>query len=251
MRSQSGVHESGLRVAPPQWHLVESVDNFGPVSLCFEHASMVERQLQTLVFLDLRSRVLGAIRTGAGVSLGTARESEMRSSENPAGRSRVSSAREWRSSSAKTLRRGGRIVVLATVSVLAWAVLGNRVTGIEAEQSVAAAALTASTATAAPTESLPPGISRATAEAIASGAAPLGARLSITTAGRYGDFSIERQYANLDSARLVWGVKYESIATPCYPGGACESPRPGTVTVFLDYSTGEFLASVGYFPMPD
>ncbi len=170
--------------------------------------------------------------------------------EGPGGRPGISP--ESLGAGAKVMTGSGsrRIVVLAMFIVVAWIVFGNQLAGGR-QGLVAAAASATSAPSAEPAVSFPPGITRAAAEEIAASAAPLDARLSTTTAGRYGDFSIERQYANFDPTRLVWGVKYDSIATPCYPGGHCESPRPGTVTVFLDYSTGEFLLSVGYFPKPE
>jgi hypothetical protein len=41
----------------------------------------------------------------------------------------------------------------------------------------------------------------------------------------------------------VWAVTYQGDMTICNPLGVCYSPRPGVVTVFLDYFTGRFLAT--------
>ena len=116
---------------------------------------------------------------------------------------------------------------------------------------------TASTtvATAPPAASLssqlPPGLPVETAKAKAAAYAPLNATFSKATAGLYRDFPPELQDSIVDPNRAVWGITYDSIATPCYPGGSvCESPRPGAVTVFLDYYTGDFLESGGSFPKP-
>lgn len=47
---------------------------------------------------------------------------------------------------------------------------------------------------------------------------------------------------------LVWAVTFSGETTVCPPAGACWSPRPGTVTVFLDYATGAFRASQALSP---
>ena len=50
----------------------------------------------------------------------------------------------------------------------------------------------------------------------------------------------------------VWVVRFRATAAPCPPGGStCESPRPGTVTVLLDYLTGERYVTAGYYPNPN
>ena len=50
----------------------------------------------------------------------------------------------------------------------------------------------------------------------------------------------------------VWVVKFAATAAPCAPGGStCESPRPGTVTVVLDYLTGERYVTAGDYPNPN
>ena len=46
--------------------------------------------------------------------------------------------------------------------------------------------------------------------------------------------------------RLVWVIKFASDFTICNPLGVCLSPRPGTVTVYLDFFTGALLSSAGF-----
>lgn len=50
--------------------------------------------------------------------------------------------------------------------------------------------------------------------------------------------------------RLVWAVRYAVQITICppAPGGACESPRPRTTTVILDFWTGSCLGTDTYSP---
>ena len=104
---------------------------------------------------------------------------------------------------------------------------------------------------ASPSSQLPPGLSLDAARTKAAAYAPVNATFAKATAGLYGDFPPELQDSIVDPGRAVWGITYDTVATPCYPGGSvCESPRPGTVTVFLDYYTGDFLESGGSFPKP-
>jgi hypothetical protein len=89
------------------------------------------------------------------------------------------------------------------------------------------------------------------AKAKAAAVKPLNATFATATSGWYRDFPPDLQVGTVDPSRAVWAITYDSVAAPCYPGGnVCESPRPGTVTVFLDYQTGEFVLSAGYFPKP-
>jgi hypothetical protein len=49
----------------------------------------------------------------------------------------------------------------------------------------------------------------------------------------------------------IWAVRFAAIAAPCPPGGStCESPRPGTVTVVLDYFSGQVFVTAGVYPNP-
>jgi hypothetical protein len=41
--------------------------------------------------------------------------------------------------------------------------------------------------------------------------------------------------------RWVWAVYFSGDVTICNPLGACQSPRPATSTVYLDYMTGSFI----------
>jgi hypothetical protein len=50
--------------------------------------------------------------------------------------------------------------------------------------------------------------------------------------------------------QLVWDVRFAGDMTICTPIGVCYSPRPGTLDVFLDYVTGDFLLSSGYAAGP-
>ncbi len=51
--------------------------------------------------------------------------------------------------------------------------------------------------------------------------------------------------------RAVWAVTFSDTFAICPPnGGPCFSPRPGTVTVLLDYVSGEFITSSTFAPAP-
>jgi hypothetical protein len=56
-----------------------------------------------------------------------------------------------------------------------------------------------------------------------------------------------------DPQREVWAVTFAyEFDNICRPDGVgCESPRPGTNTVMIDYFTGEVIASFGYAPNPN
>jgi hypothetical protein len=41
--------------------------------------------------------------------------------------------------------------------------------------------------------------------------------------------------------RWVWAVSFLGDVSICNPLGACQSPRPATSTVYLDYMTGSFI----------
>jgi hypothetical protein len=49
--------------------------------------------------------------------------------------------------------------------------------------------------------------------------------------------------------RLVWALRFDALSGPICPpdGAACLSSRPGVFTIFLDYYTGESLASGGSY----
>ena len=51
--------------------------------------------------------------------------------------------------------------------------------------------------------------------------------------------------------RLVWAIEFSDDFVICPPDGSpCWSPRPATVTVYLDDLTGAFLESASYAPSP-
>lgn len=55
------------------------------------------------------------------------------------------------------------------------------------------------------------------------------------------------------SQREVWAVTFSVVFDDICPpdGSACKSPRPGTLTVFIDYVTGELIGTSGYAPNPN
>ena len=58
-------------------------------------------------------------------------------------------------------------------------------------------------------------------------------------------------FSNLDTKGEdeVWAVTFTGLMTICPSlASTCKSPRPGQVTVFLDYSTGDFRESHGFSP---
>ena len=82
------------------------------------------------------------------------------------------------------------------------------------------------------------------------GAAVIGETRSAVS-GRFADVSNGEMATLAKPDRLVWAVTLEAVATICPPppgGPACWSPRPGTITAYLDYYTGEILGSSTYSP---
>ena len=71
-------------------------------------------------------------------------------------------------------------------------------------------------------------------------------------AGRFHDINTNPNIGpgfGIKPDQWLWAVTYKGDMTICSPSpGACQSPRPGTLTVFLDYFTGDFLGSAGYSP---
>jgi hypothetical protein len=70
-------------------------------------------------------------------------------------------------------------------------------------------------------------------------------------AGSFGDLNTDGQIGPgypIKPDHFVWAVEFSGDMTICNPLGVCESPRPGTLTVFLDYSTGDFLSTLGQSP---
>jgi hypothetical protein len=72
-------------------------------------------------------------------------------------------------------------------------------------------------------------------------------------AGRFSELSRNSNIgpgAPVKPEQWVWAVTYEGNMTICNPLGSCLSPRPGTLTIFLDYFTGDFLMSEGLSSAP-
>jgi hypothetical protein len=108
-------------------------------------------------------------------------------------------------------------------------------------------------AAASPTRPLPSGgIPEDAAVSIAKKAAPLGADFVSVQAEPFS--SVDPRVGeglSIPPDRYVWVALFAATAAPCPPGGStCESPRPGTVTVVLDYLTGERYVTAGYYPNP-
>ena len=106
---------------------------------------------------------------------------------------------------------------------------------------------------APPTRPLPSGgISEDEAVANAQKAAPLGAEFVSVQAEPF-SWVEPRVGEGLSIApdRELWVVTFAATAAPCAPGtSTCESPRPGTVTVLIDYLTGERYVTAGDYPNP-
>jgi hypothetical protein len=118
------------------------------------------------------------------------------------------------------------------------------------------AGMASATAAAAPSTLPMPsgGLSEEQARAVAQKAAPLSAVFVSAKAGPLGSVSADPQVAAglpIDASHEVWAVRFAAIAAPCPPGGStCESPRPGTVTVVMDYFSGQVFVTVGVYPNP-
>jgi hypothetical protein len=107
------------------------------------------------------------------------------------------------------------------------------------------------------------GISEDQAVSIAQKAAPVSAVFESAEAGPFA-VVVDRNVAeglSLEPSREVWVVRFTATAAPCHvvPGAGpadppngevCESPRPGTVTVVLDYFSGERFVTAGEYPKP-
>jgi hypothetical protein len=96
------------------------------------------------------------------------------------------------------------------------------------------------------------GISEDAAVAIAEKAAPLNAVFVSVQAEPFS--SVDPRFGGglpIAPDRELWVVLFAATAAPCAPGAStCESPRPGTVTVLIDYLTGERYVTAGYYPNP-
>jgi hypothetical protein len=98
------------------------------------------------------------------------------------------------------------------------------------------------------------GLTEEQAVAAAQKAAPLSAVFVSAQAGPLGSVVADPQVAAelpIDASHDVWVVRFNATAAPCPPGGSsCESPRPGTVTVVLDYFSGKAFVTSGFYPEP-
>jgi hypothetical protein len=126
----------------------------------------------------------------------------------------------------------------------------------EQSQPGSASAVTPSPTAATPTRPLPSdGISEEKAVSIAQKAAPLSAVFESVHAEPFSSVDpLVREGLLIAPDREVWVVTFAATAAPCPPGGsetACESPRPGTVTVLIDYMTGERYVTAGDYPNPN
>lgn len=177
------------------------------------------------------------------------------------------SPREHETTRAKARLRAGPQIGLvggATIIVLVAVVSLARLSGWPGSSGSALASPTATVveqptaqvpATGAIGPTAPPGgLSASAATTLATGYAPPNAHFTSEQFGPFGDLAA---YAGAGSVspiaptKIVWAVQFANTATPCAANGDhCESPRPGTVTVILDYYTGAYLASFGYYPNP-
>jgi hypothetical protein len=121
------------------------------------------------------------------------------------------------------------------------------------------AGIASATAAAAPSTLPMPsgGLSEEQARAVAQKAAPLSAVFVSAEAGPLGSVSADPQVAAglpIDASHEVWVVRFTATAAPCplvgVSGTRCESPRPGTVTVVLDYFSGQVFVTSGDYPNP-
>jgi hypothetical protein len=107
--------------------------------------------------------------------------------------------------------------------------------------------------------SLPPGISRDAAIAIAQQNVSPDVVLRTALAGPFGELVAafdHRPRGQLDPGEpaadhWVWAVEWDAIFNICPPdpGSGCYQ-RPGVTTVVIDYATGEWITSYGYSPGP-
>ncbi len=146
------------------------------------------------------------------------------------------------------------LIAIAGVS-LRWSGGDYHQAGASASVGTAAPATSANSQQAA---SLPSGgISASTAEALATSHVPPDAVLVAAVAGPFASVYSPPGSSNVGAdgqvkpTDLVWSLTYDEQVVICPPSGsACWSPRPGTVTVVLDYATGEFQFTSTYAPAP-
>ena len=118
------------------------------------------------------------------------------------------------------------------------------------------AGMASATAAAAPSTLPMPsgGLSEEQAVSIAQKVAPLSAVFESAQAGSLASVVRDPEVSEgltITPDHEIWAVRFAAIAAPCPPGGStCESPRPGTVTVVMDYFSGEVFITVGVYPGP-
>jgi hypothetical protein len=101
------------------------------------------------------------------------------------------------------------------------------------------------------------GISEEEARSIAQKAAPLSAVYVSAEAGPFGTVVSDPTVSEgltIAADHEVWVVRFTAVAAPCAPGTSelvCDSPRPGTVTVVLDYFSGKLYITAGNYPNPN
>jgi hypothetical protein len=146
----------------------------------------------------------------------------------------------------------GGVAAVVVVIVAAVAILPRLAAQPRPGLSPSASSLGAPSATPIVTPLPSGGISKERAIALAEPHKSLTTTFKSAEAGRFRELNPDPNIGpgfGVTPDRLVWAVTYEGDMTICYPSpGACESPRPGTLTVFIDYFTGEALANIGYSP---
>lgn len=90
------------------------------------------------------------------------------------------------------------------------------------------------------------GLSESQAVAIAREHVVPDARFMSSRVSQYGeDESIENKVLQ---GHTVWAVRFTPMIEICPPDGSPCFKRPGTITVFVDYFTGEYLSSSAFSP---
>jgi hypothetical protein len=149
---------------------------------------------------------------------------------------------------------GVRPTLLLAITILAGGCASQAGTpSTEQTQAASTSAVTPGPTAATPTRPLPSGgISEDAAVAIATKAAPTGAVFESVQAESFA--SVDPRVGEgllIPPDHYVWVVTFTATAAPCPPGGStCESPRPGTVTVVLDYFSGQVFVTAGVYPNP-
>ena len=150
---------------------------------------------------------------------------------------------------------GVRPTLLLAITILAGGCASQAGTpSTEQTQAASTSAVTPGPTAATPTRPLPSGgISEDAAVAIATKAAPTGAVFESVQAEPFASVDpLDTEGLLIPPDHEVWVVKFAATAAPCAPGGStCMSPRPGTVTVVLDYLTGERYVTAGDYPNPN